>query len=126
VCTDASEYPYDVDMTKFLAIYNGAATEADKGELTEEQQSDFMSAWGAWALAHQQSLVDPGAPLYMKRIVTAQGVEDFTDRKTGYAIVEAASHDEAVQIFSEHPHLALVPGNSIEVLECPPVPGQSN
>lgn len=39
-----------------------------------------------------------------------------------YAIVEADSHDAAVELFRGHPHLALLPGNSIEVLECPPVP----
>jgi hypothetical protein len=48
-----------------------------------------MSAWASWAQAHQQALVDPGAPLYMKKLVTTHGVEDFTDSKTGYAIVEA-------------------------------------
>jgi len=111
-------------MTRFLAIYNGAADELDKRELSEEQQSEFMSAWAAWAQAHQRSLVDPGAPLYMKKLVTAHGVEDFTDSKTGYAIVGAGSQDEAVRIFAEHPHLRLISGNSIEVLECPPVPGQ--
>lgn len=112
-------------MTRFLAIYHGAAGELNKGDLSEEQQSEFMNAWASWAQVHQKSLVDPGAPLNMKKIVTAHGIEDFTDSKTGYAIVEARSHDEAVQIFAEHPHLRLMSGNSIEVLECPPVPGEA-
>lgn len=41
----------------------------------------------------------------------------------GYTIVEADSHDEAVQIFSAHPQLGLFAGNSIAVLECPPLHG---
>jgi len=110
-------------MGKFLAIFNGAADEVDKAELSEEKQTEFMSAWASWAQANAGALVDPGAPLNAKKLVTAQGVEDFTDAKTGYTIVEADSHDEAVRIFSEHPHLRLFPGNSIAVLECPPVPG---
>jgi hypothetical protein len=56
--------------------------------------------------------------------VTAHGVEDFTDSRTGYAIVEVASHDEAVQILAQNPHLRLHSGNSIEVLECPPALGE--
>jgi hypothetical protein len=83
-----------------------------------------MQAWASWAQAHQQALVDPGAPLYVKKRVTTEGVEDFTDSKTGYAIVEASSHKEAVRMFSQHPHLGLIRGNTIDVLECPPVPGQ--
>jgi len=109
-------------MGKFLAIFNGAAEDADKAAFTEQQRTEFISAWAAWAQTNQRALVDPGAPLHRKKLVTAHGIEDFTDSKTGYALVEAESHDAAVQIFSAHPHLGLVPGNSIEVLECPPIP----
>jgi hypothetical protein len=111
-------------MGKYLAIYNGIADDTAKGEFSQEQQREFMAAWGAWAQANQHALLDPGSPLNTKKVVTAQGVKDFTDSKTGYAIVEADSHDEAIQIFAKHPHLSLIQGNSIEVLECPPVPGQ--
>jgi hypothetical protein len=110
-------------MGRFLAIFNGAADEVSKAELTEQQQSEFMNAWASWAQDNERALVDPGAPLNAKKLVTAQGVENFTDAMTGYTIVEADSHDEAVQIFSEHPHLKLFAGNSIAVLECPPLPG---
>ena len=108
-------------MGRFLAIYNGAADEAAKRALTDQQQMEFMNAWGAWAQANEEALVDPGSPLNAKKRVSAQGSEDFQDSKTGYTIVEAASHDEAVRIFTDHPHLRLFDANSIEVLECPPV-----
>lgn len=111
-------------MTRFLAIHHGAADQLEKGQLSEDQHAEFMGAWASWARSHQHALVDPGAPLYRKKRLTAHGVEDFTDSRTAYAIVEAATHDEAVQIFAEHPHLLLHSGNSIEVLECPAAPGQ--
>ncbi len=113
-------------MMRFLAIYHGAADQVEKGQLSEDQQVVFMNAWATWAQSHQHSLVDPGAPLYRKKLVSARGVEDFTDSKTGYAIVEVGSHEEAVQIFAQHPHLLLHPENSIEVLECPAAPGQAD
>ncbi len=112
-------------MTRLLAIYHGAADQMEKEQLSEADQAEFMSAWASWAQSHGHSLVDPGAPLSLKKRVTAQGVEDVTDSKTGCAIVEATSHDEAVRMFAEHPHLLLHSGNSIEVLECPKVPGQT-
>lgn len=111
-------------MARFLAIYHGAADASDKAALTDEQQSLFLDAWASWAQAHREALVDPGAPLYRKKRVTSDGADDFVDSKTGYAIVEAGSHDAAVAIFAEHPHLRLASGNSIEVLECPAPPGQ--
>ncbi|MEU7799391.1 hypothetical protein AB0B10_08990 [Micromonospora arborensis] len=109
-------------MGRFLALFNGAADEVDKAELTEQQQTEFINAWASWAQANEKAIVDPGAPLNAKKLVTVRGVEDFTDAMTGYTIVEADSHGEAVQIFSEHPHLRLFAGNSIAVLECPPPP----
>jgi hypothetical protein len=109
-------------MGKFLAIFHGVADEAGKAALTEQQQTDFMNAWASWAQANERALVDPGSPLYAKKRVTADGVEDFTDTVTGYTIVEADSHDAAVQIFAGHPHVGLFAGNSIAVLECPPAP----
>ncbi len=114
---------YDAGMGRFLALFNGAADEAGKAALSEQQQTEFLHAWASWAQANERALVDPGAPLFAKKLVTAQGVEDFTDGMTGYTIVEADSHDEAVRIFSGHPHLGLFTGNSIAVLECPPPPG---
>jgi len=110
-------------MGRFLAIYNGAAEEADKSEVSREQRTEFMNAWATWAENNQGVLVDNGSSLFRKKRVTAEGSDDFTDSKTGYAIVEADSHDEAVQIFSDHPHLRLIKGNWIEVLECPSIPG---
>lgn len=109
-------------MARYLAICNGAADDASKDDLSEDQQAEFMAAWGAWAKENESALVDPGSPLFRKKVVTSQGVEDFTDAKVAYSVLEADSHDEAVRIVSAHPHLSLMEGNSIEVLECPAVP----
>lgn len=109
-------------MGKYLAIYNGAATDREKQALTAAQQQQFMDAWAEWAMVHDDALVDPGSPLFRKRLVTSEAVTEFDDAKTGYAIVHASSHDEAVEIFSGHPHLLLTAGNSIEVIECPAIP----
>lgn len=109
-------------MGKFLAVLNGAADESNKAELSDERQMEFMAAWGAWAQAHEHSLLDPGSPLFRKKRLNGQSIEDFEDGKVAYTIVEAESHDAAVELFVDHPHLGLIPGNSIEVLECPPIP----
>lgn len=109
-------------MGRYLAILSGAADEADKSGLTDRQQAELMQAWASWARANERALVDPGAPLYAKKRLTSEGVEDITDGQVAYAIVEASSHDEALRIFSEHPHLRLHDGNSVSVMECPPGP----
>ena len=109
-------------MVKYLAIFNGAATEEARESITPEDSSAFVERWGAWAGALGAALVDPGAPLYRKVRLTADTAEPFEDAKTAYAIVEATSHEQAVEMFSTHPHLDLAAGNSIEVIECPTPP----
>jgi len=110
-------------MSRYLAIFKGSASDEQKQAISPEQRQAFLAAWGGWAQSHASALVDPGAPLFRKRVVTKDGDAEFTDSKTGYAIVEADSHDAAVAMFAEHPHLTLIAGNAIEVIECPTVPG---
>lgn len=110
-------------MAKYLAIFIGTATAEERESITDEQSAAFVKSWGAWASALGPALIDPGSPLFQKVRLTADSAEPFEDSKTAYAIVEAASHKEAVEFFSTHPHLSLLQGNSIEVIECPAPPG---
>ncbi len=109
-------------MGKYLAILNGAATEEARESITPEDSSAFVERWGVWANALGDALIDPGSPLYHKIRLTAGSTEPFEDSKIAYAVVDAESHDQAVEMFATHPHLDLMPGNSIEIIECPTPP----
>ncbi|WP_054952040.1 hypothetical protein [Flaviflexus massiliensis] len=109
-------------MAQYLPIFNGAADETEQASLSEQDQMEFLVAWGKWAGEHESSLRDPGAPLFRKKRVTAGSVEEIEDGRVAYAIVETDSHESAVKIFATHPHLSLMAGNSIDVLECPEAP----
>ena len=39
-----------------------------------------------------------------------------------YTIVRAASHEAAANVFKDHPHFTMFPGEAIEVMECLPIP----
>jgi hypothetical protein len=41
-----------------------------------------------------------------------------------YVVVQAESHDAAARMFINHPHFAIFPGDSVEIMECLPIPGQ--
>lgn len=117
---------YALRMGTYLAILNGAADTAAETPLTQAQQAEFMTAWARWARETGPALVDPGKPLFHKRRVTADGVEAIEDGRVAYAIVTAESHDAAVDVVRRHPHLTLMPGNSIDVIECPDIPVQAD
>ncbi len=118
-------------MKKFLAIYIGtaAALEASQwsamDEGTREQRvKSGMKAWGDWMAANQAAIVEAGGPLGKTKRTAAQGVSDTKNDMSGYVIVQAESHDAAARMFENHPHFAIFPGESVEIMECLPIPGQ--
>jgi len=41
-----------------------------------------------------------------------------------YMVVRAESHEAAAQMFADHPHFTMFPGEAIEVMERLPIPGR--
>lgn len=109
-------------MATFVGILNGSAEPASASRLTDEQQAEFMAAWARWAQEAGPALVDPGRPLVYTRRVTAEGTEPVEDIRVAYMVLSAASYEHAVDLVRGHPHLALMPGNSIDISECAVLP----
>jgi hypothetical protein len=116
-------------MKKFLGIYIGTAAALEKArwnELPEGKRKQLeargMQAWADWGAAHAASIVEQGGPLGKTKRTAADGVTDITNQMVGYIIVAAESHDAAARLFEGHPHFSIFPGDSVEVMECLPVP----
>jgi hypothetical protein len=111
-------------MKKYLVIYFGGATESEKSvPFDEKSQQEFMNAWAKWAEEHKDSVIDFGCPLGKAKSVNHTGTSDKKNSMTSYSIVHAESHEDAVSLFTGHPHLSLHPNNSIEIIEMLAIPG---
>lgn len=119
-------------MKDFLAIYLGAP-DSPHGKkwnsLSEAEQKRMaesgMKVWGDWVQKYSSRIKVMGGPLGKTKKVDSQGLHDIRNHMTGYVVIEAASHEEAAKMFLEHPHFSIFPGDSVEVMECLPIPGQS-
>ena len=117
-------------MKTFLAVYIGSASALEKSEwskTTDESelkrlQNAGIEAWGNWATANQASIVDHGTPLGKTKRASAQGISDIKNAITAYTIVQAESHEAAASMFEQHPHFMIFPGDSVEIMECLPMP----
>ncbi len=109
-------------MNKYLAIFIGSASEEQKQALSPAQGEHFMQAWAAWAQKHQGAILDPGAPLATTVRVSGAGITPAQNSWTAFMLVQAGTHAAAAQLFVDHPHVALMRGNAVEVVECPPLP----
>ena len=117
-------------MKRFVAIYLGtpsALEESGWNQLSEEKrnklQESGMEAWMQWGEAHKAAILDQGSPLGKTKRASSQGIADTKNNMTGYVILQAESREAAARMFENHPHFAIFPGDSVEVMECLPLPG---
>jgi hypothetical protein len=62
------------------------------------------------------------SPLGKTKRASPEGITDIENSMTGYVIVQAESHEAAVKLFENHPHFTICPGDSVEIMECRPLP----
>jgi len=114
-------------MKKFVAIYLGSAEglaewKATDDETRKEREKAGMEGWMKWAKDNEASIVDLGSPLGKTKRIDAKGILDSTNEITAYTIVQAETHEAAAELFANHPHFMIFPGQSVEVMECLPLP----
>ena len=118
-------------MKRFMAVYTGTPEAVERSgwnkldEATRKQREQAgIKAWGDWVTANRGSVVEIGGPLGKTKRTSTRGVEDTRNNLAGFTIVEAESQDAAARLFLNHPHFTIFPGDSVEIMEILPIPGQ--
>jgi hypothetical protein len=116
-------------MKRFLAIYIGteAALERSQWNKLDEEKREAraaagVKAWMEWGTVHADAIVDRGTPLGKTKRAAPEGIADIKNVMAGYVIVQAESHEAAARLFQSHPHFTIFPGDSVEIMECLPLP----
>jgi len=113
----------------FLAVYLGSMTgpkmtawhampEAER----KAKEQEGLAAWHGWVEKHKAVIVELGGPLGKTRKIDASGVTEVSNALTGFTVVRAASQEAAAELFKNHPHFAIFPGEAIEVMPVLPIP----
>ena len=90
----------------------------------QDRQAAGVRAWHEWVDRNKESIIEIGAPLGKTKNVSPQGISDIRNNMTAFTVVQAASHEDAAKLFENHPHFMLFPGESIEIMECLPIPSK--
>jgi len=91
-------------------------------EMRKKNDKTGMEAWMEWGKKHGAAIVDWGSPLGKTKAVSKQGIADVSNEMGAWTIVEAESHEAAAELFLNHPHFTIFPGDRVEVMECLPMP----
>lgn len=116
-------------MKTYMGIYIGSATTAEKARwdaddtsARERRMEAARQAWGQWAGKLGDAIVYQGSPLGATLRISPEGITPIHNACTAYVIVQAETHQAAAEMFRDHPHFTLMPGDSVEVMECLPMP----
>ena len=75
-----------------------------------------------WVVKNQAAITHQGAPLGKSKLANPKGLSDIRNQMTAYTVVQAENHEAAAKLFLDHPHFTIFPGDSVEVMECLPIP----
>lgn len=105
-------------MSQFIIVYIGGNKPA-----SEDEGKQQMAKYREWLASLGDAAVSPANPLKNTQTVGADGSVSGGGSSTmsGYTIIEAGSHDEAIAIAQACPFLEM--GGSLEVSELMQMPG---
>jgi hypothetical protein len=114
-------------MKQFLAVFIAHSNKPKKwASLSEKEQKEKtvagMEAWTNWVKKNEKAIVQMGSPLGKTKQADPNGLSDIKNAMTAYTVVQAESHEKAAQLFLNHPHFMIFPGDSVEIMECLPIP----
>lgn len=105
-------------MPQFMLTYLGSPKPA-----TPEEGQQHMAKYRQWLADLGEQAVSPANPLKNTVVVNPEGevTQGGHTTMSGFTIVEAASHEAALQIAKDCPYLEV--GGSLEVSELIKMPG---
>ena len=114
----------------YLAVFTGSKTSRRRAEwdaLPEAQrrakEQEGMTAWKNWAAKHGAAVVTMGGPVGKTKKVSTDGITDISNQLAAFTVVRADSHEAAAEMFRNHPHFAIFPGDAVEIMPILPIPG---
>jgi hypothetical protein len=103
-------------MTNYVLAYSGGSMPG-----SEQEQADFMAAWGTWFGTLGAAVVDAGTAFRGSASVASDGAvtEGGSSHLSGYSIIQAEGLSAATTLVKGCPVLSR--GGRVEVYEAPPM-----
>jgi hypothetical protein len=118
-------------MPRFVAVYTMKPEDlAAFRRRPRAEQEDVdrvgLQAWEAWSKRNATAIVAPDVMVGKAKRVTRAAIADATNQIAGFLIVEATDIDAAARLFQDHPHIAVFPGDGIEIMRVVTAPPEDS
>jgi hypothetical protein len=108
-------------MPRFVAVYTVkpedlAAFRALPKPEQEAIDKAGLKAWEEWSKRNAAAIVATDIMVGKTMRVTNAGVANAHNQIAGFLIVEAADVTSAAELFQDHPHITVFPGDGIDIM----------
>lgn len=108
-------------MPRFLAVYTMKPEDLASFRNMPKAEQDAIDAvgvahWKAWEERNAALILDRGGMVGKTTRVTKDGVAAAQNPFCGYLVVEAETAEAAAQLFRDHPHLTVFPGDGVDIM----------
>lgn len=108
-------------MPRFLAVYTINPEDLAAFRRLSKAEQDAVDAkgiaqWMAWEERNAAIILDRGGMVGKTTRVTKRAIAEAKNPFCGYLVVEAATADAAAQLFLDHPHITVFPGDGIDIM----------
>lgn len=108
-------------MARFLAVYTMQPEDFARFRAMPKADQDAVDAaglarWQEWETSHSANFADPGGMVGKTLRVSRSGTAPASNAICGYVVVEAESIEAAAEIFENHPHFTVFPGDAIDIM----------
>lgn len=108
-------------MPHFLAVYTMTSESLARFRRLPKSEQDAIDAaglplWTEWEARNAAFLFSGGGMVGKTTRVTKDGIAAAVNDFCGYVIIEAETIDAAAQLFRDHPHLTVFPGDGVDIM----------
>ena len=108
-------------MAKFLAVYTMKPEDLAKFRAMPKSEQDrvdevWLKQWSEWEERNAAFLPNLGGMVGKTKRTTREGIADATNPFCGYVIVETDTIEQAAELFRDHPHIGVFPGDGVDIM----------
>lgn len=108
-------------MPYFLAVYTMQPEDLARFRAMPKPEQDAVDArglpqWTEWEERNAASLVNRGGMVGKTLRVSKSGVAPGSNAFCGYVVVEAETIEAAAELFRDHPHFNIFPGDGVDIM----------
>jgi len=108
-------------MPRFVAVYTMKPEDLDAFRARPKSEQEAidkvgLKAWEEWGMRNATAIIATEVMVGKTRRVTKSGITDAQNQIAGFLIVEAADIAAAADLFQDHPHITVFPGDGIDIM----------